>query len=267
MEMNRLHVVLGILLLLNGCVSAGIAPSQEATGKLGEVHIVPMEPHPLGVPPGFNSAILGSGGSIATARGFAFFNTVAILLEMPEASKRSGKISQSYQAALDQEGAWVPTVALAHEVQAQLEAQGLRTTIAPNVKSIPGVKDRTYTVLMENWLAPIRAWYNDTKPVADYGALARDKSLYVLEVGVINYEIEPGGKLLVQVAMKVIDPSNGSVIGRARAANPWNMPQLSPLDQAFSGDASRFKEAFLKTGQEITKKCLTELGLIQPSRE
>lgn len=112
-----------------------------------------------------------------------------------------------------------------------------------------------------------RAADDDTKPVADYGALARDKSLYVLEVGVINYEIEPGGKLLVQVAMKVIDPSNGSVIGRARAANPWNMPQQSPLDQAFSGDASHFKEAFLKTGQEITKKCLTELGLIQPSRE
>lgn len=266
--MNRLHAVLGIsLLLIGGCVSAGIAPPQKATGNLKEVHIVAMEPHPLGVPPGFNSVILGSGGSIETARGFALFNTVAILLEMPEASKRGAEISQSYQAVLDQNGTWVPTVVLANEAQAQLGAQGLRTTVAPNVKPIPGVKDRTYTVLMENWLAPIRAWYNDTKPVADYGDLPSDKSLYVLEVGVINYEIEPGGGLLVQVAMKVIEPSNGDVIGRARVANPWNMPQLSPLNQAFSDDSSRFKEAFLKTGQEITKKCLAELGLIKPIRE
>jgi hypothetical protein len=99
--MNRLHAVLGISLLLGGCVSAGIAPPKEATGKVSEVRIVAMEPHPLGVPPGFNSVILGSGGSIETARGFALFNTVAILLEMPEASNRAGEISQSYQAVLD----------------------------------------------------------------------------------------------------------------------------------------------------------------------
>ena len=70
--MNRLHAFLGISLLLGGCVSAGIVPPKEETGKLKEVHIVAMEPHPLGVPPKFNSVILGSGGSIETARGLRF---------------------------------------------------------------------------------------------------------------------------------------------------------------------------------------------------
>ncbi len=261
--MKRFYSLFTLLFFLSGCVSAGITPPKDATGKLREIYIVAMETHPLGVPPSFNSVILGSGGSITTARGFALFNTVAILLELPEVSKRGEETSRSYQTVLDQNGTWVPTVVLANEAQALLAAQGLRATIAPRVKPIPGVENRTYTVLMENWLAPIRAWYNDTTPVPDYRDISHDPSSFVIEVGVINYEIEPAGGLLVQVAMKVIDPSSGNVIGRARAANAWDMPQLNPLDQAFSGDASRFKESFLKTGQEITRKCLTELGLAQ----
>lgn len=265
--MNRLFAVLGISLFLGGCISTGIAPPKEATAQLRNIHIVAMEPHPLGVPPGFGSVVLGSGGSIETARGFAVFNTIAILSELPEASKRSRALSQSYQAALDQKGAWVPTVVLANEIQAQLAAQGIQATVAPQVKPIPGVKDRSPTLFMENWLAPIRAWYNDTVPAPDYGDLPRDKSLYVLEVGVINYEIDQAGGLLLQVAMKVIDPSSGKVIGRTRAANPWNMPKLAPLDQAFAGNASRFKDAFVLTGRESARTCLTELGLLGPGRE
>jgi hypothetical protein len=221
-----------------------------------------MEPHPLGVPPGFDLVALGSGGSIATARGFAVFNTIAILSELPEASKRSGELSLSYQAVLDQKGAWVPTAVLANEVQAQLAAQGIQATVAPRVKPIPGVKDRSPTLFMENWLAPIRAWYNDTAPTPDYGDHPWDKSLYVLEVGVINYEIDRAGGLLLQVAMKVIDPASGQVIGRARAANPWNMPKLAPLDQAFADNGSRFKDAFVLTGRESARRCLAELGLL-----
>lgn len=266
--MTRLHVLwLGFSLLLGGCVSLGAALPQDAIDKLHQVHVVAMESHPLGVPAGPRPSIVGSSGMFDEARGIALFYTGAILFALPEASRRGEEISKSYQAALDREGAWVPTLVLANEVRAQLAAKEVETTVAPGVKPIPGVKDRSYTALMENWLAPTRAWYNDTSPVADYGDLPNDPSLYVLEVGMINYEIVPGGSLMVQVAMKVIDPATGRVMGRARAANSWELPDLSPLDQTFSGNASRFKEAFIQTGREIVRKCLGDLGLLPPGRE
>lgn len=265
--MNRLFVALSLSLLLSGCLSQGMVPPKAATGGLKEVLIVAMASQPLAIPPSFNPVIVGSGGTVATARGFALVNAITVLFELPEASERSEKISQSYQTVLSQDGAWTPTLILANEAKAQLLAHGLQSTVAPTVKPIPGVSNRSHTAHMENWQAPIREWYNDTKPTADYSDLPRDKSLYILETGMINYQIMEGGELLVQVAMKVIDPSSGTVIGRARVGNAWNMPQLGPLDQVFFGTASRFKDTFRATAQEITKKCLAELNLIQPDRQ
>lgn len=259
--MNRLIILLLLSLLLAGCVSSAIIPPKEVTGNLREAWIVAMEPHPLGVPPKVTPMLLESGGSIETARGFALLNSIAILAELPAASRRGGQISQSYQSMLDRHGVWVPTQILAREVQAQLGAHGYRTAVAPRLKSIPGMKNRGYTATMENWLGPIRAWYNDTSPVADYGDIRNDQPMFVLEVGVMNYEIESNGELLVQVAMKMIDPVTGSVIGRTRAANNRDMPKLGPVEQAFAGDAGRFKEAFQNTGRKLTEKCLAELGL------
>ena len=245
-----------------GCVSSAIIPPKEVTGNLKEAWIVAMEPHPLGVPPKFNSVMLGSGGSIEAARGFALFNSIAILAELPAASWRGGQISQSYQSLLDRNGVWVPTQVLAREVQAQLGAHGYRTAVAQHLKSIPGMKNRGNTATMENWLGPIRDWYNDTSPVPNYGDIHNDQPMFVLEVGVINYEIEPGGELLVQVAMRMIDPASGKVIGRTRAANNRDMPQLGAVDRAFAGNAGGFREAFQTTGQKLTHKCLAELGLV-----
>lgn len=265
--MTHLYIYLCILLLLSGCISPGIVPPKEVTGKDKEVYIVAMEPHPLGVPLKFNTVIFGSGGSMQMARGFALFNTIGMLAQLPEVSKEGEQRSQSYQVVLDQGGIWIPTLALAKETQAQLISHGFQTMVAPYIKPVPGVKDRSYNLIMENWLAPIREWYSDTSPVGDYRDIPHDKPFYVLEVGMINYEIGTDGELLVQVAMKVIDPSSGKVIGRARAFNLLNRPQLGSLDEAFSKDAARFKEVFAKMSQVITQKCLVDLGLIQPASE
>jgi hypothetical protein len=238
--MKRPHVLFAVAWLLAGCVSPGVTPPSEAIANLKAVHIVAMESHPLGFIPDLKGT-------------------------SEEVDQRAKELSRTYQAALDR-GGWVPTVVLAKEAQARLAERGLQATIAPRVKPIPGVEHRDYTLTLENWLAPTRAWYNDAEPAAGYADLPRDPSSYVLEVAVINYEIASFGRLLLQVAMKLIDPSTGNVVGRARAWNAMNSPRLEPVDQALSGDAARFKEAFLGTGRELTTRCLAELGFIPGTR-
>ena len=261
--MKHFAFLLAVLMLVVGCVSPGMAPPKETFDAFSRFHIIAMEPPPLQVPPQFNSLIVGGGGSVEMARGFGLFNTVLILLELPETSKRGGEISESLQSALEGKGTWTPTVVLANELRAQLAAKGMASTVAPDVRPLPGVQDRSYTVLMENWLGPIRAWYNDTKPVSDYAALPSDPSLYVLEVGISNYEMLGDGELLLQVMMKVIRSHDGCVVGRARAADPWNMPKITPFDQSFANDAKGYKEIFETEGRKLVKECLDKLGISQ----
>ncbi len=273
--MKRLCALLSLMLFWGGCVKPGIAPQEEQLTSLEGVRIVAMEPPPLGVPPVFHTTNWPPPSPVEVLAvgpiGLIFFLVYIhdFLNELPEISEQGGEISQSFQDMLDQRGFWVPTIVLANEVQKQLTEQGFMATVAPYVKPIPGVEERTYTVFMENWLAPIRAWYNDYTPLADYVDLSSDQSLKILEVGVINYEIMSDGGLLLQVAMKLIDPSNGHVIGRARASNALNITptKITSLGPAFSGDASSFKEAFQRTGQDMTNKCLIKLGLLNAGHE
>jgi hypothetical protein len=248
--------------LLAGCVGAGIAPPKEQVARIKRAQIVAMEAHPLALPAEFSGLPAELPGLLAGSPVLPITIIAGILVEMPAASKRGGEKSKSLQAALEAKQTWVPTVVLASEVQEQLAAGGVNATLSPGVKPIPGVEDRSYTVFMENRMAPTRAWYNNTEPVSDYAALSSGQPTYVLEVAILNYEIT-GGKLLLQVNIKVIDPSNGHVIGRARAANPWRMPTVDPLDQAFADDGKIFKEVFANEGRKLVRECLTELGLIQ----
>jgi len=191
------------------------------------------------------------------------YNTIAVLIEMPVAQRRLGEVSKSLQAAMETDGAWVPTLALADEVRAQLDARGFVATVAPEVRPIPGIQDRSYTLFMENWLAPIRAWYKDTKPVASYTGFPFDQHLYILELGVANYEIVENN-LLMSVMMKMIDPSDGRVMGRAFAhVDPARMPRVGPLDQAFGGDAKPFKEIVTAEGGILVKECLIQLRFLE----
>jgi hypothetical protein len=240
-----------------------MVPPKEMIAKFNRAHIVPMEAPPLGVPPGFESVIVGSGGSFQVIRGVAIFNTVALLAQIPEASKRGAEASQALQSLLDSKEPWSPTIALAKEIQAQLGVNGTVANLAPQIKVMPGLEDRSYTFFKANWFVPINGWYNDTEPVSDYRSIVSDDTHYVLEVGVSHYGIQPRGELLVQVLMKMISAADGRVIGRVRAADPWNVPKVTPYDQAFANDASRFKEIFSITAKELIRDCLTQLGLIR----
>ena len=246
------------LVLAAGCVAPGFAPAREDVRRATAVHLVALEAPPLGVPREFAHTLPGGVGFLASP--LLVYNTIALLIDTPAAQRQAAADSAAYEAALQARGCWSPTLALAEEARAQLAARGLAVSVAPTMKPVPGVRDRRYTLLMENWLAPLRAWYNDRAPVADYAGPAGRPPQYVLEVAVANYELVDA-RLLLAVMVKLIDPADGRVCGRARAATDLaQMPRLDPLAPAFAGDASRFRQVVTEAGRELVRDCLTQLG-------
>ena len=218
-----------------------------------------MESPPLGVPLEFRALV--PSGAVAVASPLLVYNTVAVLIELPAAARRAATVSESLQVALDAGKTWAPSVVAAEEALLQLAARGFVVQAEGGVRRIPGLRDRGRTVLMENWLAPIRAWYNDTRAVPCRDAAAAAAVSYGLEVGILSYEIV-GGRLLLQVVMKLTNCSSGTVIGRSRAAmEAESMPHTGPLVEAFAGDAAPFKLIVAAHCRPLVRTCLDRLGL------
>jgi hypothetical protein len=188
------------------------------------------------------------------ARTVGVLSGVVVMLELSAASHRE----LEYPAQVRPTETWIPTVELAHEAARLLTAAGKTASISPEIQPIPGVEARGRTVLMENWMAPIRSWYNDASPSKRYAALAARNIGAVAEVGVSNYEIH-AGKLLLQVHLKLIDPGSGKLLGRARASSFTELPQM---DELFAADARQFKESVSRAGNRLVMACLQEIGMV-----
>ena len=92
----------------------------------------------------------------------------------------------------------MPTVGLAGETANQLRAGwGAGVEVVDGYLALPRIVDRNRTYLMENWLAPIRAWYNENESSFGYVQLLNKDIDAVVEVGIANYEMV-GGALLIR---------------------------------------------------------------------
>jgi hypothetical protein len=224
-------LLLSVIVLLAGCVAPELTPPRNTVDKVQRVYVVAMKPPPL--------------------------------------------IRWGDEVHIPDNG-WLPTAVLAGELQAQLRARGIDAVVAPDVQPLYGAGVTAGEVagvaaalalgggsLRSDPLAPVRYWYNSSEVAPTYQALPLRGSAYVIEVGLSNYEIEPfSGGLLVQVHVRLIDTTSSRLVGRARASNPWNMPNMRPLDRAFADNGARFKAAFASVGETLTKECLQDLGLL-----
>ncbi len=264
-------VILATAFVLAGCVGPAIVPDGGVIASAREVRIVAMESPPLGVGPnllgdGSFPGVAVVGDATARAAGAVILiQTILVAANAPDALRQAEQQGQVLRSVIDSGKAWLPTTVLASEVRTQLEALGLRVSVAPEPQPVPGVVDRTPSVWGENWLAPIRAWYNAPDAVSGSATATQGAQGLVFEVGISNYEILTGERFILQVHIKVIDPSNGRVIGRARAANPGALPRLSPLSRAFEDQARLFKEVFALESRRLVGECLRELGFL-PAR-
>ncbi len=252
-----------IAVALAGCVGPGLRPDAAALAQVKQVQIVPMETLPLSVDAAYSATANASiipflpRYTIGAARTVGVLSGVAILLELPELSKRRLDLPEDVQNRIRPAETWEPTVELAREAQRLISAAGTPNSLAAGTRPIPGIAERGRTVLMENWLAPIRAWYGSDAPTTGYAATAGGA---VVELGISNYEIFDR-KLLLQVHLRLIDPASGRLLGRARASS---FTELPAMDALFTNDARPFKDAVIRAGAPLLATCLQELGLMRP---
>jgi hypothetical protein len=256
-------ILLILVLVLGGCVARNVSlpPAEVAPARYHDVLVVAMEPPPLMVPPRFESAILGTLPKypLQLARVGGVVTSVAILAEMPAAAKRSAAASKRLEELLSQDGPWEPTKILAQAAAARLSAAGQRqVTVSPKIQPIPGLADQ-HNPLSKNWQGPIRTWYNRAETSATFQGETTAKTDAVVEIAFLNYEINPDNQLNLQVLVKVVNPTTGQVIGRARAAERF---AVGPHDQAFTSNLRQFREIFTQRGKELVARCLTEVDLI-----
>jgi hypothetical protein len=152
---------------------------------------------------------------------------------------------------------WVPSIEYAKTAVLTLrQRESFDARMIDGFARLP-IADRSITWHLENWMAPIRRWYSSDVSTVDYASLGSAKADVILEIGVLNYEYALE-RLLLQVWVKLIDPSTRQVLGRARSYEQSTAQPLAPLLQ---NDAEGMKHLVLETGNRLLAKCLADIGL------
>jgi hypothetical protein len=199
-----------------------------------------------------------TGGKVGVMIGGIF-----MLLDLSETARRSAKIGRSIDDILDSKEAWIPTIIISQEATERITREGRDTVILERkIREIPGITKRKRTLTGENYMAPIRSWYNQELSSFDYKSYKEGGVDAILEVGMSNYSLLPN-KLLVQVMVKMVDPASGRVLGRARN---YELATIAEMDKLFINDGKNFKELFAATANKPMIEDLRYLGLLAESR-
>jgi hypothetical protein len=202
---------------------------------------------------------LVAGGTTVGSNALLVVGSVMMIAAQPEANAKSAAASQSIESLLDKYEIWEPTVELAQEATHLLEnSSSYSVSTDSKIKPLPGVERREATFFMENWMAPIRAWYNADKSPFSYSD--QITSGVVLEVGLSNYEMT-ADYFLIQVMMKVVDPETGMVIANARK---FSNSRFDDIDSLFEDDAVAYKQLFRELTAKLVQGCIDKLGLNKP---
>lgn len=267
--MNRCLSLLFAFTLLSGCVSLQVKSSEAKLSTIRAIAVIPLEPPPLAgvsVSKGWGAELTSTAIRLSMipdpniqpgARALALVFGVAMLIEAAAAGAEKPEQSARLEDIPSQQRAWVPTLVLAEEARTQLTAKGARKVVPITKYYRLPVASQERTWHMENWLAPIRRWYNAELSAVEYTGLAEPVDA-VLEIGLLNYELH-GGLLVMQVMIKLIDPATKQVVGRARNAA---FPDTGSLEELLKNDGRRFQQLFTETATKLVNKSLNDLGLL-----
>jgi hypothetical protein len=256
-----------IVCVLSGCVSPQSIPNQSILSSVETIEIIPIEPPPLaGVHSNYDVSSLATMSSLSMIPDTGFQNgarvaTVLFAGWMLMQAATAGLESDENARLMDTlsfAGKWSPTIVLAEEARTKITSKSSRK-INP-IKFYYGlpVDDRGTTWHMENWYGPIRRWYAEDQSSLDYSQIVSGDVDVVLELGLLNYELS-GGILLMQVMLKMIDPTTGNTLGRIRNGA---YPQVASFNELMANDGKEFKETFSRIGQGLIDESLKEIGLL-----
>jgi hypothetical protein len=156
-----------------------------------------------------------------------------------------------------------PILQFAESAKSILTSTGYNESIVMDEFSQLPVTDRSRTWHMENWLAPIRRWYNQKESTLNYQDVVTKDTDAVFEIGLLNYEYYQylnDFRMIVQIMVKLIDPKTKKVIGRARGME--NYIKVGSLIDALQNNAEKHKQITEEIGKKLVKQCLVDLELI-----
>ena len=265
---GRILLCFLVVYVLSGCVSPQSIPNQSVLSSIETIEIIPIEPPPLAGVPSINDvgglATMASLSMIpvetpyqAAARASAILPAGWILMQAWTAGLESDEDARLMDT-LSLAGKWSPTIDLAEEAKTQITSESPRK-INP-IKFYYGlpVDDRGTNWHMENWYGPIRRWYAEDQSSLDYSQIVSGDVDVVLELGLSNYELV-GNMLLMQVMLKMIDPTTGNTLGRVRNAA---YPKVASFNELIANDGKEFKQTFSRIGQGLIDESLKEIGLL-----
>ena len=267
-NMKKALCLLIVAVYLSGCMGGRIKAPVANLEKIRTIGVVAMEAPPLEVPPSLSSSALFAAGtsimvvpeqSLQTGgRVAVMVSGVLMLLELPEAMRNSAKVANSFDAMLAAGDAWLPTAVLAREAAGQIAAGGRYAVVAKDgLQPLAGLNNRERTFFGENWMAPLRDWYDQGFSRTTYRSLQQEGIDAVLEVGLLNYALYRDN-LMLQVCLKLVDPATGSVLGRAKAVDYREIAGSG----LFNDNGSSFKRLFLDIGNKLLTEDLKDIGLI-----
>jgi hypothetical protein len=152
----------------------------------------------------------------------------------------------------------MPTAGLAGIAAQLLQRAGRSETFVVEGYARLPIADRSVNKYLENWMAPVRRWYNAEVSMLDATQLGAPRVDAILEVGVSNYEYI-GDRLILQVMAKLSDPTTKQVLGRARNADS---PTAESLARMLQDDGQPLRRLIETTGEALVIQCLKDLGLI-----
>ena len=156
----------------------------------------------------------------------------------------------------DKRKTWSPALTLAQE------AASLISSASPYEVS---VREEQHTLSSSGRSDPrslLQDWYHRNTPALNPVELGEVTKTRVLELGLSDYALLED-QLLLQVLVKIVDPSTGEVTAR-----PGNraLVSIGSPEELFTHGGRKFKTLFAAEGRRLLERNLRELGLL-PGRD
>jgi len=253
-----------IIVIIAGCMVSEKRLAAERLSGIRKIVVVPVEPPPLTLGP----AILEALGDVPVISGYppegvaalTLISGIVVLTQQSKYEEKRENVLKVLEEWYSNDKTWVPTRVLAQEAANKIsKTNSFEVILKKEMLTLP-VEKRETTLLMENWYAPLRAWYNKDTSTLNIDEYQRQGVDAILEVGIVNYDIYRG-YFVMQVLTKLVSVPSGKVEARARFITD-NPPPIGLPDELFRNQGEKFKKIFMIEGRKQLNDNLKKIGLL-----
>lgn len=245
-----------VLLLLSGCLSAPAKVSNSARQQIKSVRVVSLEAPPLEVWPDLLDARMPV---------YAHFDNMALPLSVERKLYRypgdiliAGKVGDDDSVdsleRLPHSSGWSPSKMVLDEALAQLSAAKIQTSAQHRVLPLSLTASKRDAEL-SHWRDAIDTWYQAESAKLEPQDVKADA---VLQLGIRRYKVF-AGQMSLQLLIKLIDSSSGRVI--ARSDEDYGAYE-APVDALFANEGESFKSLLRQHAAMLLAQGLRDIGLI-----